>query len=278
MAGFSGKVAIVTGGASGIGRATCRLFAEAGATVLLGDIDAQRGQKAADEIVAATGRASCLHHPLDVTRLDSWQALIDLAVDRLGMPDILVNSAGICLDGDFLDYSLADWEKTFAVNSTGTFLGCQAAIRAMAPGGWMASGKTGAIVNVGSIYSVIGADDAVAYAASKGSVRTLTKAVALYCAGRGLPIRCNAINPTFVDTEMLQPFAASVGGHAAMLDRLSRFVPMGRLAAAAEIARAILFLSNDDAAMVTGTELMVDGGTTAGHVTEPLPSTTDASH
>ena len=170
-----------------------------------------------------------------------------------------MNSAGIWLDGDFTNYSLADWQRTMDVNATGTFLGCRFAVDAM-----RARGNSGAIVNISSVYGNIGADDAVAYAASKGAVRLLTKAVAMYCAAKGLPVRCNSVHPTYVDSEMLDAFSAAVGGREAAIAGLSSVVPMRKLPMPLDIAEAILFLASDSAQMITGAELPVDGGMLAG--------------
>ncbi len=254
MGRLSGKVAFITGAASGIGRETARLFTREGAFVFLGDIDKEKGAAAAAEIGDADQFV-----PLNVTDEDSWSKAIDAVLKRAGQIDVLVNSAGIWSDGDFVNCSLADWDRTMAVNATGTFLGCRAAVGAM-----KTKGNAGAIVNISSIYGNIASDDAVAYAASKGAVRLLTKGVALYCAANGLPIRCNSVHPTYVDSEMLDRFAEEVGGREAAVSGLSGAVPMRMLPVPSDIAEAILFLASDSARLVTGTELPVDGGMLAG--------------
>src|SRR5690349_12486425 len=169
-----GKVALISGAASGIGRETARLFSREGAEVVLADIDADRGREA----VAKIGPSTCFV-ALDVTQERSWSAALETIFQRAGRLDVLVNSAGIWLDGDFTNYSLGDWQRTMDVNATGTFLGCRFAVEAM-----RARGNSGAIVNISSVYGNIAADDAIAYAASKGAVRLLTKAVAMYCAAK----------------------------------------------------------------------------------------------
>jgi len=249
-----GKVALITGAASGIGRETAHLFAREGAQVIVADIDATRGLEAAAKIGAPAWFV-----PLDVTQERSWSTAFDTVLQRSGRLDIMVNSAGIWLESDFLSYSLADWQRTMEVNATGTFLGCRFAVDAM-----KAKGNTGAIVNICSIYGNIAADDAVAYSASKGAVRLLTKAVALYCAAKALPVRCNSVHPTYVDSEMLDEYSATVGGRAAAVAGLSSVVPMRQLAKPLDIAEAILFLASDSARMITGAELPVDGGMLAG--------------
>ena len=251
---FEGRVALVTGGASGIGRATCLALAQRGARVVVADINADGGWETVERIGAAATFAQ-----LDVTDEASWCRNIDFVVAKEGRLDVLANIAGIGIGGDVENLSLADWNTLFAVNSTGPFLGCKHAIRAMGP-----TGRPGAIINLASLAANVGTADLVGYCASKGAVRMLTKSVALYCAHKGYPIRCNSVNPTYVDTEMLDPIADLYGGRSVMVAAMSKQVPAGRLCTAAEVAASIVFLASDDAAMITGTEITIDGGQTAG--------------
>lgn len=251
---LSGRVALVTGGASGIGRATAQALAAQGARVIVADINENGGWETADAIGDTAGFV-----PLDVTDEAAWCRALDYVATTEGRLDILANVAGIGLGGDFEELTLADWQRLMAVNATGPFLGCKHAVRAMA-----GSGRPGAIINVGSIAAVSAAPDLAGYCASKGALRMLSKSVALYCAHKGYPIRCNAVHPTYVDSEMLDPIAELYGSRDAMVQAMARLVPLGRLAKPADIAASVVFLASDAAAMITGTELFVDGGQTAG--------------
>jgi 3(or 17)beta-hydroxysteroid dehydrogenase len=240
---LAGKVALISGAASGIGLETSRLFAAEGARVVGGDI--------APFPADFPGRGLFL----DVTREEDWARAL-AAVAEEGPLDILVNAAGIAESGSIEEASLESWERVMAVNARGTFLGCQAAVRAM-------KGRGGAIVNVSSAAGVVGDARLAAYCASKGAVRLLTKSVALHCARAGLGIRCNSVHPSFAETPMLARLFATARDPAKLRAGLERASPMGRLGTAREVAEAILFLASDAASFITGSELAVDGGLTA---------------
>lgn len=253
MARLKGKRALVTGGASGIGRAACNTLAGEGARVMVADIDATGCAKTVADIGDMAASVS-----LDVTDESQWQAAAAETTAAFGGLDILVNCAGIGFSGDFWDTTLEDWNRIIAVNLTGTFLGCKHVINAMRDSGG------GSIVNISSIAGVLGGEDIAAYSATKGGVTMLTKSVALNCAGKGLNIRCNSIHPTYVDSEMLDPVADMFGSRETMLAGMAELVPLGRVAVPQDVANMILFLASDESAMVTGSAILLDGGQTAG--------------
>jgi NAD(P)-dependent dehydrogenase (short-subunit alcohol dehydrogenase family) len=252
MGRVDGKVALITGGASGIGLATARLFLDEGAKLVLTD----RDKSAVEAALAALGNAAGFHL-LDVTREDDWIAATDAAVAEFGRLDILVNSAGVALLRDIETTTLDEWRALMAVNLDGTFLGCKHAVRVMKERGG------GSIVNMSSVAGLIGSGNLAAYSASKGGVRLLTKSVALHCARKGYNIRCNSVHPSFVETPMLRAMIAAGRDPAKMEANYTGAAPLGRLAQPIEVARTILFLASDESAFTTGAELVVDGGLTA---------------
>lgn len=254
MARLSGKTAIVTGAASGIGRATAMLFAAEGAQVLIVDVN---GAGAAETLKSVGSGASA--HKVDVTSEPAWQKLMAMCLDQHGRLDVLVNCAGIGRAGNFEELSLDDWDMQIAVNLTGVFLGCKHGVKAM-----RAAGNGGSIINISSIAGLVGGDDIAGYSASKGGVTTLTKSIALHCAKYRTGIRCNSIHPTYVDSEMLDPVAETFPSREAMLAGMAEAVPMGRVATPLDIAKACLFLASDESSMISGSPLLVDGAQLAG--------------
>ncbi|ACL59420.1 glucose 1-dehydrogenase [Methylobacterium nodulans] len=254
MQRLSGKVALISGGARGIGLATARRFAEEGAAaVILGDIDAEAGARAAATHPAFHFAA------LDVTRDEAWQEVADEAVRRHGGLDVVVNSAGIAVVATIESVTLAQWRRVQDVNVDGTFLGCRHAVRVMKP----PQGRGGAIINLSSVSGIVGGHNLAAYNASKGAVRLLTKSVALHCARQGYGIRCNSIHPGFTETDMLYDLAAGGRDPEALRERLRASVPLGRNARADEIAAMAAYLAADESSFVTGAEFVIDGGVTA---------------
>ena len=246
---LAGKVAVVTGGASGIGRAPWHRFLAEGARVVVADRDAS-----SEAEVAAAGSGGAFAR-LDVRDPAGWAAVVETSRQRFGRLDVLVNCAGILREGTVEDTSLADWREVIEVNLTGTFYGCQAVASLMRAGGG------GSIVNLSSVSGLKGDAGLVAYDASKGGVAALTRDVALYFARRGEAIRCNSVHPNVVATNMVTGFFKT-----AKLQKLEAWMesqPSGKMIEPAEIAAGILFLASDESRYVNGSEFVIDCGATA---------------
>jgi NAD(P)-dependent dehydrogenase (short-subunit alcohol dehydrogenase family) len=255
------KVAIVTGGASGIGAETARLFGSHGASVVLCDVQDDLGRAVAKEITDAGGIAE--YRPLDVAKEDQWIALVAATEKTYGRIDILGNIAGISgrpgpevpigtLTGVALvDQTLEGWNRIMEINATGTFLGTKTVIPAMQRAGG------GSIINISSICGIVGSFANAAYHASKGAVRIFSKSAAIQYAKD--QIRVNSIHPGFVDTPMARPGLRGNESGKARMDA----TPLGRFGKPSDIAFGCLYLASDEAAWVTGSELVIDGGMTA---------------
>ncbi len=257
-----GKVAIVTGGGSGIGAESARLLARAGASVLVTDVRQEAAEDVAAGIAADDGDAIAMGH--DVTREADWDAVIGKAVDQWGKLNILVNNAGVSGAGmgTWEDQSLEDFRKIMAVNLDSIFMGCQRAIGHMA----MSEGG-GSIINISSVMGIVGGAGA-AYNASKGGVRLMTKSLCNHCGNLGYPIRVNSIHPGYIWTPLVRAIVDVMPEEENMTEDglralLTEKHPIGRLGEPIEIARGVLFLASDDSSFMTGSELVIDGGYTA---------------
>lgn len=247
------KVAIVTGGGSGIGHQTCKLFAANGATVVVADRDRTNAEKVTAEIAAAGGRAAA--ECVDVTKAADVKKLMDGTAQRHGRLDIVVNNAGYGFTGTVVTTTEEDWDALMAVNVKGVFLGCKYAIPIMEKQGG------GAIVNTASTVARVGIANRAAYVASKGAVGTLTKAMALDHVGAN--IRINAVAPGTIESPYFDEIFRRSDDPMGLRAQLEARQPMNRLGKPVEIANAILFLASDEASFCTGTILFVDGGWTA---------------
>jgi NAD(P)-dependent dehydrogenase (short-subunit alcohol dehydrogenase family) len=260
-----GKVALVSGAASGIGAACAQVLAAHGARVVLGDVAVEPARAVAAAITATGGIAEALS--LDVTREADWERAVAATVDRHGGLAVLVNNAGIAFVRPLLETTLADWRRVQAVNLEGVFLGTRAAVAAMRPGG--SAGRGGSIINLSSVGGLIGASGLSAYCATKGGVRVFTKSVAVECGEAGWGIRVNSVHPGNTDTPMLRgEFAEMVEkGLAPDLEAARRhYLDMQVLpdiGQPGDVAAAVLYLASDAARFVTGAEFVIDGGLTA---------------
>ena len=251
---LAGKVALITGGASGIGKATAQLFAREGAAVTIVDVNVEPGEAVSRAIGDDGGQAIFLR--CDVTRASDCQAAVEKTISRFGRLDILFNNAGITRRASVLETSEEEWDWVMAVNVKSVFLMSKAAIPAMIESGG------GAIINTGSGWGLVGGKDAVSYCASKGAVIQLTKAMALDHSPQ--KIRVNAVCPGDTETPMLADEARQLGRpYQAILAESARR-PLGRVGRPEEIAQAVLYLAGDGSSFVTGTTLLVDGGGLAG--------------
>lgn len=258
MPKLDNKLALVTGGARGIGEGIARAFAGEGAHVIIADVDTDRGPRIATEIGGE-------FFELDVGSESGWEAL----AQKYPAMDVVVNNAGIT---GFEDSpgphdpehaSLAEWHKVHRVNLDGTFLGCRYALRAMR------GKKAGSIINMSSRSGLVGIPGAAAYASSKAAIRNHTKSVALYCAQNGWNIRCNSIHPAAILTPMWE---ALIGNGPDREERMAAMVadtPMKRFGTVEEVAAVALLIASDDAAYMTGAELTLDGGLLAGSAASP---------
>jgi 3(or 17)beta-hydroxysteroid dehydrogenase len=251
------KVVLISGGASGIGAATARLVVREGGKAVLADRDEAKGRALAAELGDAASFV-----PLDVTDEAAWNKAVAATVERFGGLHGLLNAAGVGVRNSIEDCSLAEYRRVNDINGLGTFLGCKAAIPAMKQAAMTHVGG-GSIVNISSVLGLRGASYAMAYCASKGAVRLLTKHVALHCAQMKYNIRCNSVHPGYIDTPMIAPRLDQPIGNMSGRQWLEELHPLGRLGRAEEVAAMILFLLSDESSFSTGSEFVCDGGLTA---------------
>jgi 3(or 17)beta-hydroxysteroid dehydrogenase len=250
MSRVAGKVILVTGAGSGIGRATAKLLAEEGAAVIVSDINRQGGLETVQQI---GGKARFEEH--DTAKEADWKRIIDGILAREGRLDGLANNAGIAgpYPATFETETVEQWQKIMSVNVQGVFLGCKYAVPAMRQSGG------GSIVNTSSLAALLGTPDLSAYGASKAAVRQFTKTVAMDCARKGYKVRCNSVHPGIILTPMGEGILQSDKAR----ERALRRIPIGEFGAPHDIAYGILYLISDESRFVTGTELVIDGGMNA---------------
>lgn len=252
MKRMDGRIALISGGASGIGAAAARRFVEEGARVMLGDIQSEKGQAFASELGDAARYVD-----LDVREPAAWEAAVEATRGAFGGIDCIVNSAGVSIPGTIEQIDLASFRHTLAINLDGTFNGCKAGVAALKESG-------GTIVNVASTLGHKGVGMFVAYNSSKGGVRLLSKSVAMHCAGEGYPIRVNTLIPGAIHTEMVEGYVEAGKAQGVTREQVigdfAQMHPMKRLGTPKEAADGILFLASHESSFTTGGELAVDGG------------------
>ena len=256
MGRVQNKIALVTGGASGIGRGCALRLAAEGATIIVADVDDGMATETVALIEGSGGQASAVH--LDVVDEANWEQVVADIVDAHGGLDILVNNAGIGIGGSIVEFSLEDWQRQQAINLDGVFLGVKTCIPAMRDSGG------GSIINMSSVAGIKGSANLSAYNATKGGVRLFTKGVALECAQNRWKIRVNSVHPGVIDTPIwtkVNPEMLEEGENAVDVQGMAELgVPTGELGYPEDIANGVLFLASDEARYITGTELIIDGG------------------
>jgi len=250
MSRVSGKTAIISGGASGLGAASAQMLAREGARVIIGDIDLINGQRVADEIGAAAS-----FRKLDVTAESDWQGIVADARRRLGCLDILVNCAGIVTMGSIEDATLDQFRKVMSINLEGTFLGCKTAFALMRQSG------RGSIINMASVAALIGAPPTiVAYSASKGAVAALTRSIAAHCLSNNLDIRCNTICPGNIRTPMLLNAVQQLVGADRLEQVLADMQKVEPIGVPEDVARMVVYLASDESRFMNGAQVVLDKG------------------
>lgn len=248
MGRVEGKVALVTGGGSGLGKAGCERLAAEGAKVIVADVN----EGAARDVAGAIGDAAvAVRH--DVASEDDWRAVLELAQSRFGGLQVLVNNAGVVVVADPEQTTLEQFRQANAVMSEGVFLGCKYAIPVMARSGG------GSIINMSSTASHLGYPLFFAYAAAKGAVRAMTKSVAIHCQEKGYGIRCNSIHPASIETPMVQLAEGRPGQENPIAQGV---LPAGATGAPSDVAGLVLYLASDESRFITGTEILIDNGLT----------------
>ena len=242
------KVALITGGAAGFGKKTAETLIAEGAVVYISDINVEGGEKVAKDF-----DVNFLQQ--DVTNTDDWERVINEIKNKEGKLNVLVNNAGMGGGGDVESTNLDSWNLVHRVNLDSVFLGCKYSLPLMRDSG------NGSIINISSISGIVAGHNFTAYNSAKAAVRHLSKSVALHCARTTNLVRCNSVHPVFARTEILEALLSDTSND--MLSKLERQIPVRKLAEVDDIANAILFLASDESKMITGTEIVIDGGLSA---------------
>lgn len=250
------KVAIVTGGASGLGKSSAILLAREGAKIVITDLDEDYGNEVVQIIREEGGEAIFIKQ--DVSKESEWGMVISSTLETFGKLHILANAAGIAIGGNVEEVTLADWKKLLSINLDGSFLGTQYAIKAMKK-----TGESGSIINFSSIEGLIGDPNLTAYNASKGGVTIFTKSAALHCAKQGYGIRVNSIHPAYIWTPLVEKYLSAQGDVEEGRKQLDSLHPIGHMGEPDDIGYGVVYLASDESKFMTGAELIIDGGYTA---------------
>ncbi|MGH1421995.1 MAG: SDR family oxidoreductase [Hyphomonas sp.] len=256
MGRVSGKFALITGGAQGLGEAIGKMLAREGAKVALTDINGEGAKKVAAEINTAHGEGTAFAFQHDVTSQTEWETVAKQAHDAMGGLNVLVNNAGIGSMANVEDEDYETFQKVMAVDVDSIFLGCKYAIPLMRDHG------LGSIVNISSIAGIVASGNYISYNTAKAAVRHMSKSIALHCAKTGGQIRSNSVHPVFINTPILDG-VKDMFGEEEGLAKLGRQIPLGKVGEPDDIAYAVLYLASDESKLVTGAELKVDGGISA---------------
>jgi len=256
MGRVSGKMAFVTGGAQGLGEATAHMLAKEGAKVTVTDINGSGATDVCAAINAKYGDGTAFAWQHDVTDAEQWKTVLQSAHDAMGGLNVLVNNAGIGSMASVEDEDYETFRKVMAVDVDSIFLGCKYAIPLMRAHG------LGSIVNISSIAGIVASGNYISYNTAKAAVRHMSKSIALHCAKTGGKIRSNSIHPVFINTPILDRTKEKFGEEEA-LAKLGRQIPLGKVGEPDDIAYAVLYLASDESKLVTGSELIVDGGISA---------------
>ena len=249
------KIALITGGASGLGLASGKLLLEEGAKVIFTDIN-YKALEQISQLIDKKYQGLYSFKQLDVTNEDNWKTVLTEIMQEYKGINILLNSAGISLGADIASTSFEVWQKVPEVNLDSVFLGCKYALPHMAQSG------IGSIINISSIAGIVAGWNTAAYNSSKAGVRHLSKSIALYCGKKEINVRCNSIHPAFIDTPILDPMKQAFGDKGA-IEKLSRQIPIKKIGDTDDVAYAVLYLASEESKFMTGAEIVLDGGLSA---------------
>ena len=260
MGRLDGKIALVTGGGSGLGKSAAIHMAEEGASIIVSDINLETATETAETInKERQGAAIPVKH--NVTNEDDWNNVLALCQNHFSELNILLNNAGISIGGDIESTEFETWKKLQEVDVDSIFWGCKLSIP------FLRKSKSSSIINISSTVGILGNPLTLGYGTAKAAVRSMTKSIALHCARHKYNIRCNSVHPTFIKTPLLKRFADAVGGdEEKAYDTLRSLIPLGDILEPRDVTYGIIYLASDESKMMTGSELVIDGGLTCGYM------------